>query len=157
MLFIDNNEKKASVFSLTVAIVFSIACFWKTDAEVYLFPRIVAVVMIALGLVQLLTVLRKSTDFASQEQEHSKELIQWKGLFPGFAIILVFVLSIEAIGFYTGSFLAFLCIVLAYGKRKVADHKALLYKAFIGIVFMLTLYGLFWKLLYVRTPIGWLI
>ena len=154
MLHINNNETKASIFSLTVAIVFAIAGFRDTDPEIYLFPRILAVIMVALALIQL---FKASREEAEPSRETAGETIQWTVLFPGLAITLVFVLSIETIGFYTGSFLAFLCIVLFYGKRKWTDPGALLYKSLIGLGLMLVLYGLFWKLLYVHTPEGWLI
>ncbi len=154
MLHIDSNETKATIFSLTAAIVYTIACFWDSDPEVYLFPRILAVIMVALGLVQL---FKASREKAEPSTIPAGAAIQWKVLFPGLAVTVVFVLSIETIGFYTGSFLAFLCIVLFYGKRKWNVPRALLYKSLIGVVFMLVLYGLFWKLLYVRTPEGWLI
>ncbi len=154
MLHIDSNETKATIFSLTAAIVFAIACFWDTDPEVYLFPRILAVFMVALGLIQLINAAREGTE---PSQKPAAGAIAWPVLLPGLAVTVVFVLSIETIGFYTGSFLAFLCIVLVYGKRKWNDRQAVFYKSLIGVVFMLVLYGLFWKLLYVRTPEGWLI
>ncbi len=149
-----NNETKATIFSLTAAIVFAVACFWDADPEVYLFPRILAVLMLALGLTQLIHAVKER---AKPSQKPDAGAIAWPALLPGLAVTVVFVLSIERIGFYTGSFLAFLCIVLVYGKRKWNDYKALSYKAMIGLLFMLVLYGLFWKLLYVRTPEGWLI
>ena len=154
MLHIDSNETKATIFSLTAAIVYTIACFWDSDPEVYLFPRILAVIMVTLSLVQLFKASREKAEPSTIPAEAA---IQWKVLFPGLAVTVVFVLSIETIGFYTGSFLAFLCIVLFYGKRNLTDPRALLYKSLIGLVLMLVLYGLFWKLLYVRTPEGWLI
>ncbi len=154
MLQFNNNETKATLFALTAAIVFAVACFWNADPEVYLFPRILAGLMLALGLIQLISAIRERTELS---QEPDAGAIAWPALLPGLAVTVVFVLSIETIGFYTGSFLAFLCIVLIYGKRNWNDRKALLYKSLIGLLFMLVLYGLFWKLLYVRTPEGWLI
>lgn len=154
MLHINNNETKATLFSLTAAIVFAIACFWDADPEVYLFPRILAVLMLALGLIQLIDTAKER---AKPPQKPDAGAIAWPALLPGLAVTVVFVLSIETIGFYTGSFLAFLCIVLVYGKRNWNDRKALLYKSLIGLGLMLVLYGLFWKLLYVRTPEGWFI
>ncbi len=154
MLRIDSNETKAALFSLTAAVVFAIASFRDTDPEIYLFPRILAVIMLTLALAQLIKAAREQTPTA---QKPDATAIAWPILLPGLAITIVFVLSVETIGFYSGSFLAFLCIVLVYGKRKWTDGKALLYKSLIGALIMLTLYGLFWKLLYVRTPQGWLI
>ena len=154
MLHINNTETNTTVFSLTATVVFVTACFRDTDPEIYLFPRILAVIMVALGLIQL---FKASREKAEPPTIPAEAAIQWKALFPGLAITFVFVLSIETIGFYAGSFLAFLCIVLFYGKRKLNDPKALLYKSLIGLGLMLVLYGLFWKLVYVRTPEGWLI
>ena len=154
MLHIDSTETKATLFSLIAAIVFAVACFWDTDPDIYLFPRILAVIMVALALIQLIKATR---EYTKPSQKPVAGAIAWPVLLPGLAIVTVFVLSLETVGFYTGSFLAFLCIVLVYGKRKWNDRKALLYKSLVGALLMLALYGLFWKLLYVRTPQGWLI
>jgi len=154
MLHINNTETKATIFALTAAVVFAVACFRDADAEVYLFPRILAGLMLALGFIQLIHSAREK---AKPSQKPDASAIVWPALLPGLAVTVVFVLSIETIGFYTGSFLAFLCIVLIYGKRKWTDHKAFVYKSLIGALLILVLYGLFWKLLYVRTPQGWLI
>ncbi len=154
MLHINNTETKATIFALTAAVIFAVACFWDADPEVYLFPRILAVIMLALCLVQLIKTIKEQ---AKPSQKPDGGVIAWPALLPGLAVTIVFVLLIETIGFYVGSFLAFLCIVLIYGNRKWNDYKALLYKSVIGLLLMLTLYGLFWKLLYVRTPQGWLI
>ncbi len=154
MLQFNNTETKATLFTLTAAIVFAVACFHDTDAEVYLFPRILAGLMLALGLIQLLHTAREKTE---PPQKPDTGAIAWPALLPGLAVTIVFVLSLETLGFYTGSFLAFLCIVLIYGKREWSDYRAFVYKALIGGLFMLVLYGLFWKLLYVRTPQGWLL
>ena len=150
------EDKRAMIFSLSAALVFSIACFWNTDAEVYLFPRIIAGVMLLLSVVQLCAFFRSPPE-AEHHRVVEASIIHWKSLMPGLIIALIYVLCIESIGFYTGSLFAFLGIVMIYGKRKFNDPKALLYKLTVGVVFMLILYGLFWTLLYVRTPTGWLI
>jgi hypothetical protein len=53
------------------------------------------------------------------------------------------------------SFLAFLSILLLYGKRKAMDIEAMTLKIVVSLAFLIILFLLFWSGLNVRTPTGW--
>lgn len=148
---VNSKELWASICAVGASAVFLAASFWNTDAEVYLFPRIVAILMVILSGFQIAGYLaeRRSGDQSIN--------IPWAGLLPGLLVVIAFVLVIETTGFYLGSFVAFIALVSIYGKRALLDPRALMYKVLVGVLLMGVLYGLFWKLLYVRTPTGWFI
>ena len=145
-----SRELAASVCAIVFAGVFAFGSFFDADPEVYLFPRIVCGFMIVLGLLQLISAI------SAGRSEHSKQVvINWGQLLPGILVIGLFVFLSELFGFYVSAFLAFFAIVSLYGKRSAFDVKAAGYKLIVSTVFIAILYGLFWKLLYVRTPTGW--
>ncbi len=148
-----NKDFWASVIGLAVASLFTMASFYKTDPEVYLFPRIIAIFLVFLALIQCALAYKRfsSTDASRQVT------IAWKGLFPGLAVTVIYVLVLETIGFYVSAFFAFLLIVSVYGKRAVMHKKALILKCGFGLILVCVLYFLFWSLLNVRTPTGWLL
>lgn len=150
-----NRDFWASIIGLAVAIIFSFASFYKTDAEVYLFPRIIAIAIFLLALIQCVLAYKRFSKLHEREQERVS--IAWKELFPGLFIAVAYVLLLELVGFYVSAFLAFLSIVLIYGKRSISDKKALIIKFSIGTILISVLYFLFWYLLNVRTPTGWLL
>ncbi len=129
---------------------FCLLAFYDTDPEVYQFPRIIAIVLVLLALIQSLSAFRNS-----RLTDQKTISIDWMALLPGLIVGFLFVMSLEVVGFYTCAFLSFLALVSLYGKRRILDPKALVYKLMIGGIFILILYGMFWKLLYVRTPTGW--
>lgn len=124
--------------------------FYKTDVEVYLFPRITAILIAILASVLMFNVLRDT----SEDDLHKQILVDWKILLPGLVVGVVYVLSLERLGFYFCSFIAYFVICAIYGKRGITDLKASLFKLMVTLLFMAVLYGLFWKLLHVRTPTG---
>ena len=133
-----DKEWGAAIFSLVAASIFTFFSFYDADPEVYQFPRIIAIFLVLLGLVQTLTAL------ASRSLPDQKTVsIDWLALVPGLVVGLVFVLCLEVIGFYTCSFLAFIAITSLYGKRKALDPRALMYKVLVSGIFTLILYGLF--------------
>ncbi len=146
-----NKEFWASVIALGAAVLFCVASFWNTDAEVYLFPRIIAILLLVLAIMQSITTFRNSSKTAEIKQAY----IAWRGLIPGLIVSIAYVISIEFIGFYVGALLAFIILVSLYGKRSAMDAKAMALKLAIGLLLVCVLYGLFWHLLNVRTPTGW--
>ncbi len=142
----------AAFFALLLGIIFTASAYWNTDAEVYLFPRIAAGLMLLLGLIQFIGLLLDSRRPGSQTVATGK--INWRALLPGIAVGAVYVMVMEQLGFYVSSFAAFVMIVSIYGKRSAFNPRAFARKALIGLVFTLILYLLFWKLLNVRTPTG---
>lgn len=147
-----NRELWASIIGLGVAVLFTVASFWGTDPEVYLFPRIISVFLLMLVAIQSLSTFKAW----SNDTQHKRVKIAWRGLMPGLVISIIYVLTLEIIGFYAGTFLAFFLLVSVYGKRAAIDTKALISKITIGLLLVFVLYSLFWHLLNVRTPTGWL-
>ncbi len=152
----NRQEFWATLYGFVVAAAFAVLSFWKTDPEVYLFPRIIAALMLLLAMVQVVSFLRLSRPGPAPD-ELTRQRIPWRQLVSGLAISITMVLLMEILGFYTSSFLAFLAIIVLYGKRQVTDPKSLAIKAGISVLFMVIIYTLFWQLLHVRTPTGWLL
>ena len=148
-----NKDLWASIIGLSVASAFTLASFYNTDPEVYLFPRIIALVLLLLAAIQMFSALKS----LSTAEPNKQITIAWKGLIPGLVITVIYVLVLETIGFYVSAFLAFFLIVSVYGKRTAMDKKALILKFSIGSILVCILYFLFWSLLNVRTPTGWLL
>ena len=153
MTWFKVKDNVTAVIAAIVAILALYTSFVGTDAEVYLFPRIAAVIIAILAAVLLAKVImnRDTAEVATQP------LINWKVLWPVLIIGLVYLIALEKVGFYVSSFVAFLAIVLVYGKRSMTDPKRGLFKLMVATIFMFILFLLFWYLLNVRTPTGLLI
>jgi len=147
MFNMKNTEQASAVYALLVASLFAFLSFYGTDAETYLFPRIIAVVLAILAIALF---IKNSTSVESNRKSNGYFADIWPGLLVGF----IFLLVMENLGFYVSSFAAFLAILLLYGKRDSRNVKALLKKSSISLVFMMILYFLFWQGLHVRTPTG---
>lgn len=148
-----NKDFWASIIGLLVAALFTVASFYNTDPEIYLFPRLISLALIFLAVIQSFLAYKRFSN-----AEPSRQItIAWQGLMPGLAVAIVYVLALEAVGFYASTYIAFILIVSVYGKRAAMDKKALMLKFSIGLVLICVLYFLFWSLLNVRTPTGWLL
>ena len=147
MINLRNTEQASALYALIAASVFAFLSFYDTDAETYLFPRIIAVV---LALLAVALFVANSTS----KEDNRESSGYFSEVWPGLAIGLVFLLVMEDLGFYVSSFFAFLAIVLLYGGRAIADVKALAIKTAVALGFMTILYLLFWYGLNVRTPTG---
>lgn len=153
MNFFKVKENITAFIAALIAIFTLITSFVGTDAEVYLFPRIAAIVITVLATVLLFKVYtnRDSADIMTSQ------LINWKSLWPSLVVGIIYLISLEVVGFYVSSFLAFFAIVALYGKRHMLDPKRGLFKLGVATLFMIVLFLLFWNLLHVRTPTGFLI
>lgn len=150
MRLFNNQEQMTAGYTLALAIIFAFLAFYNTDAEVYLFPRIIACALVILSIILFIVNIGKN-----QVQETTDTLTQslvviWPGLLVGF----VYIVSMETVGFYSSALLAFLSVVLIYGQEPLFDLKAFVIKLSISAAFMLVLYLLFWQGLNVRTPTG---
>lgn len=153
MSFFKVKENITAVISAIIAIFAMVTSFVGTDVEVYLFPRIAAVVMSILAVILLFKVFMNR----DTEVEMSEPLINWKTLWPSLVIGLIYLICLEMVGFYVSSFVAFFMIVILYGKRNALDPKRGIYKLVVASLFMIVMFLLFWNLLHVRTPTGFLI
>ncbi|NNE63176.1 MAG: tripartite tricarboxylate transporter TctB family protein [Gammaproteobacteria bacterium] len=145
-----NSEQISAFYALLVAGLFAFLSFYDTDAENYLFPRILAVVLAALSVILFITNTAGGDDSHDRDSAPSYFSAVWPGLLIGF----IFLMVMEYLGFYTSSFFAFLAILIIYDNQPTANMKLFVTKAAISAVFMLVLYLLFWNGLHVRTPTG---
>ncbi|MCP4765435.1 MAG: tripartite tricarboxylate transporter TctB family protein [Gammaproteobacteria bacterium] len=147
MINLKNTEHASAFGALIVAGVFAFLSYYNTDAETYLFPRIIAVVLALMAIALFIT---NSTSRDDNRESSGYFAAVWPGMLVGLAFLLV----MEDLGFYVSSFLAFLAILVFYGERPVTDIKALIPKSLTALGFMVILYLLFWQGLNVRTPTG---
>ena len=151
MISLNNREQATAIYALLIALVFALLSFYDTDAETYLFPRIIAIALLILSLAHFISNLSVKTEIDNYASDHR----YIRDLLPGLIVGLVFILVLETIGFYTSSFFTFLALLSLYGKRRALDPKALAKKVMVSLAFMAILYLLFWVGLQVRTPAGW--
>lgn len=151
MINFKNTEQASAVFTLIISALFAFLAFYNTDADTYLFPRIIAVALALLSAILLISNLGTG----KQTVVENSAAINFRDIWPGLLIGLVFFLLLETLGFYMSSFLAFLSILLLYGKRKAMDIEAMTLKIIVSLAFMIILFLLFWSGLHVRTPTGW--
>jgi len=149
MINMKNSEQASAVYALVISAIFAFLSFYNTDAETYLFPRIIALV---LAILSVILFIANSAAGDNTESGNSGHFIAdiWPGLIIGF----IFLLVMEDVGFYTSSFLAFLAVLVVYGNRGISNMKVMLTKVGVSAGFMLVLYLLFWNGLHVRTPTG---
>jgi len=150
MINMKNPEQASAIYALVVSALFAFLSFYGTDAETYLFPRIIAVVLAILSVILFISNSASGDD----TDESSSEPSYFSAIWPGLLVGLVFMLIMEDLGFYTSSFLAFISILVLYDNRPIANIKALASKAAISLAFLFVLYLLFWNGLHVRTPTG---
>ena len=151
MINFKNTEQASAIYALIISALFTFLAFYNTDAEIYLFPRIIAVALALLSIILLISNL--GTD--KKNIEENSEAINFKDIWPGLLTGLLFFLLLETLGFYMSSFLAFLSILLLYGRRQAMDIGAMTFKIVVSLAFMIILFLLFWSGLHVRTPTGW--
>lgn len=153
MIWFRSKEHIAALVTACIAVFALITSFYKTDGEVYLFPRIAAVIIALLATVLVFKVIKNTTNITS----HFPKLIKWKTLLPGLAIGVIYLFLLEIVGFYVTSFFAYFSICVIYGRCDMTNRKRGIFKIMVSIIFMIVLFLLFWNLLHVRTPTGWLI
>lgn len=110
-----------------------------------LFPKIIAAALAVLAIVQIIFQLKNSKD-----DEGNSKTTQGKGefktLFIGIALLVVYVLLIPIIGFLVATIVSVYCLIYFFGKPKW--YNALLFT--LSVSFMI--YGLFSKVLNVPLP-----
>jgi len=150
MINLKNSEQVSALYALIISAIFAFLSFYNTDAENYLFPRIIA---IALAILSVALFIANSAPGSNTEKSSAGDG-HFNDVWPGLLIGLIFLLVMEDLGFYISSFFAFLAILVAYGNRPIVDLKALMTKSAVSAAFMFILYLLFWNGLHVRTPTG---
>lgn len=153
MSFFKVKENITAFIAVLIAFIALLASFIGTDAEVYLFPRIAAVIIALLAAALMFKVLMNR----DTEEVMTTPLINWKTLLPALVIGFIYLICLEVVGFYVSSFVTFFVLVAIYGKRHFLDPKRGVFKLVVATIFMIVLFLLFWNLLNVRTPTGFLI
>jgi len=131
------------------------------------FPRVVIVLMGCLGLVLIIqtALARKGHARPVLQSNHVEDSgktpkdsgtakrFPFRTLVVCFALIVVYFVVMEKLGFYISAFLFFIILTFVLGRKDLTLHKGAVR---IGIAFIFTaiLYVLFNKLLVVQTPKG---
>lgn len=117
------------------------------DSEAYLFPRIIALAIGALGLaITATSVLQRAPELPGASAA-------WLKTLPVFAVFLAYRWTMETLGFYVSAFAAFLVIVWIYAPEPFSARAAAVRVA-ISAAFILAIYALFSLLLNVQAPRG---
>ena len=153
MIWFKSKDNITAFVAAIIAVLALVTSFYNTDPEVYLFPRIAAVIIAILAAVLLVKVFLNRSNAKTMKYA----LINWRTLLPGLTIGLVYLFALEIIGFYVSSFLAYFSICVIYGKCEMTNRKRGIFKLIVSTIFMIVLFLLFWSLLHVRTPTGLLI
>lgn len=114
----------------------------------YLFPKILALTMVALGIAMVIAAFGKK---AAPPMPWAR--VPWFKILPGMVVLVAFLSILETVGFYLSSWLAFTTIGVLYapaGKR-IASVKRVIPAS---IAFLAVLYLVFWMLLQVQLPRG---
>ena len=135
---------------LLLAIWITVASFNVDDPGPYLFPRIIAVAMLVLALISFQRAFRgKSRTGVGLDLEVLRNLA------PGVAIMLVYVVfAAEFLGFYLGSFVAFLMLYALYDPQGHGEAQSWVRRVIISAGFIPVMYLLFALVLKVQTPRG---
>lgn len=138
--------------TLVLLLAFTVAwlSYTREPADAFLFPRLISSVMLALALwnfARALLGLARVGDGLS-----AGTLVR---IAPGVVVmaVLVFVAA-KGLGFYTASFIAFLCVYSLYDPASHYRPGTWVKRIGITAVFMLVIYALFALLLKVQTPRG---
>ncbi len=124
--------------------------FTQEPAEAFLFPRIIAVVFMALAVWNF---VRAATGLARVGRGIVRE--DAVNLLPGLIVMLVLVFwAAKALGFYVSSTIAFFAVYTFYDPAPLASAKDWLKRIITTALFMGVIYGLFAMVLQVQTPRG---
>lgn len=141
-------ERWVSLGGIALAIGLYVLAVLPENQEAYVFPQLVTLVMCVIGVCQLVTGWRKP-----REKQGAGPLVEWTKLMPIFAILLLFILGAELVGFYTSSFLMFAAIGILYSPKRrsmVAARRCVP----VSVGFIAVLYAVFAVLLRVQMPEG---
>ncbi len=148
-----NRELLSGVVGVVVAAVLLAMGFMQEDAEAYLFPRILALVIAALAVVDLLKALRQRETAAT---DSGASLYPWGTIIPGLGVLVLYLALMDTLGFYAASLLGFFLMASVYRKPSASPARAWLSDLAIAVVFIGAMYVLFTVTLRVQTPRGWL-
>lgn len=118
-----------------------------------IFPKVLMGVLVVLALLKLATELLYPKLKATKQDVDQAKKENWKRFWIILASIIVYVLSVEHVGFFVSSFIFFfgLTVAVQYEKR---TPRGIAIRLASVTVFMACLYVLFIKILYAQLPKG---
>ena len=124
------------------------AAFGSEVPKAYFFPQMLALTMIALGAGLLVTDFR-----AAGKVKAAAIAIPWATIWPGMLVLALYMAFAQQVGFYLSAGLAFVAIAILYATpaRRAATVKR---SVPIAVAFLGVLYLVFWTLLRVQLPHG---
>jgi len=135
---------------LGLAAIVTWLSFTQEPAAAFLFPRIIAVVFLALAVWNF---IRAATGLAKVGRGVARQ--DAVNLLPGLVIMLVLVFwAAKALGFYVSSTIAFFAVYSLYDPAPLASVKDWLKRIAVTAAFMAVIYALFAMVLQVQTPRG---
>lgn len=135
---------------LLLAIWITVISFDVEDPGPFLFPRLIALAMLALAAFSFQRALRGRSRTGTGLD---RELL--RNIAPGIALMLVYVFfAAEFLGFYVASFIAFLLLYTLYDPHGHADLSTWIRRLGISAGFIAVMYGLFALVLKVQAPQG---
>lgn len=138
----------ASLVLIISAAMFS-AGYGQENSEAYLFPLIIAVMMMALSSVSL---IRELFDLCIEDFQE----FPFKRQLPVMLIMVVGINLVEVLGIFSTAFLVLLSV--SYGYSPLEDQKKRLIRSLIfSGGFCIAMYVLFSVMLNVQLPRGWII
>lgn len=136
------------LISILAVILIATSFSAKKYPEAYLFPRILAVVLLLLCAAQLVIVARGS----EVAEDIAAIFADLKNTLPLVGLIIVYILLAEWLGFYISAALAYFAVALVGGGRY--DFQQITITAAIALGVTTGLYVLFSLLLQVQSPRG---
>ncbi|MEP3274950.1 MAG: tripartite tricarboxylate transporter TctB family protein [Stappiaceae bacterium] len=144
------EHRIASGAILFVATWVAYISFTGEPSEAFLFPRIIASVMLGLAVWNF---FRAVTGVSKVGDGVSSALA--KTIAPGILIVVVYIFFLaKFLGFYVASMIAFMAIYAVYDPAPHTEIKSWVKRTVIALAFMVIMYGLFSILLKVQTPRG---
>ena len=133
---------------LICAIILCIAGFSGSNQEAFLFPNIVAVIMVIIAAFAV---------YNSRNALHKEKTtpVPWMLILPAMVIFIAYLALAETVGFYVCSFITFVALVSIYMPESI-NLKRFTRIVITGLIFMAGLYCLFSLLLKVQVPRGFL-
>lgn len=124
--------------------------FTREPADAFLFPRLIAVVMLALAAWNFFRAARGVSRVGA-----GLSLATAKAILPGILVLVIYVFfAAKYFGFYLSSLVAFFVLFSLYDPASHKDMKSWVKRIVISVLFMLVIYALFTLLLKVQTPRG---
>lgn len=135
---------------LVLAITVAWVSFTREPSEAFLFPRMIASVMLLLALWNF---IRASLGMARVGEGLTRQEVGV--IAPGLCVIVLLVyVAARYLGFYSASWLAFLSIYSLYDPASHASPAVWVKRVLITTAFLCVIYALFSLLLQVQTPRG---